>query len=81
MNPDSSVSSTASAISPVAGQTGERKNPGRNYRKENTVSHGVNKLTNVERCVLCGAETQLYNNGQPMCPKCCDSLEAGTDVW
>ena len=35
MNPDSSVRSTASAISPVAGQTGARNNPGRNYSVEN----------------------------------------------
>src|SRR5216683_1457954 len=35
MNPDSSVRSTASAISPVAGQTGGRNNPGRNYLVEN----------------------------------------------
>jgi hypothetical protein len=35
MNTDSSIRSTPSAISPVAGQTGGRNNPGRNYSVEN----------------------------------------------
>ena len=35
MNTDSSIRSTASAISPVAGQTSARNNPGRNYSVEN----------------------------------------------
>ena len=35
MKTDSSIRSTASAFSPVAGQTGRRNNPGRNYSVEN----------------------------------------------
>jgi len=35
MNTDTSIRSTASAIAPVAGQTGARNNPGRNYSVEN----------------------------------------------
>jgi hypothetical protein len=35
MKTDSSIRSTASAISPVAEQTGGRNNPGRNYSVEN----------------------------------------------
>jgi hypothetical protein len=35
MKTDSSIRSTASAFSPVAGQTGGRNNPGRNYSVEN----------------------------------------------
>ena len=30
----------------------------------------------MERCISCGVETQLYYNGQPMCPSCCDAFEA-----
>ena len=78
MNPNSSDE----LVAPMdVDQTGGRKNLGRNYWKESTVTHAANKLTNVQHCILCGTETQLHNNGQPMCPKCCDSLEASPDVW
>ena len=30
----------------------------------------------MDRCILCGVETHLYYNSQPMCPRCCDALEA-----
>ena len=37
----------------------------------------------MDRCILCGVETELYLNGQPVCPRCCDALQeerAGSQV-
>jgi hypothetical protein len=62
-----------SAIAPVEAVSNRRsKDPGTNYRGEN----GASIQRALERCVWCGAETQLYNNGQPTCPSCCDILKA-----
>ena len=33
----------------------------------------------MDRCIWCGLETDLYLNGQPMCPRCCDALEEQRD--
>lgn len=31
----------------------------------------------MDRCIYCGAETQLYDNGRPICLKCAADLEKG----
>jgi len=62
-----------SAIAPAEAASNRRRtNPGTNYREENAASI----QTVMDRCAWCGAETQLYYNGQPMCPRCCDSQQA-----
>ena len=73
MNPYGFDEFITSAIAPVEAASNCRsKNPGTNYRGENTIPRVM------ERCASCGAETQLYYNGQPICPRCCDTLVANT---
>jgi len=31
----------------------------------------------IEHCVYCGADTQLYASGVPICVQCAEDLEAG----
>jgi len=30
----------------------------------------------MAKCVRCGAETELFDRGVPICPACVDSMEA-----
>jgi hypothetical protein len=33
------------------------------------------KVSSVARCYVCGAATQLYENGEPVCLSCCGELQ------